>query len=176
MKKLIIILLLLGYTGQAQNAVGLAVYQDAKLAFFDDDYGNEAFTLDISCKLKLQAENIVVSAKFEYADLSEQDLYRYGLETGYCFRSIFDAPFDRLGIMPFVGYGKLWRSNDYVRTSWEFGNEFTFRVFPNVKIAYQLVWTQRPELGLIRFNHNAGLQFDIDTDYKKKQVRKGTRF
>ena len=100
MKTLVLFLLLsIGLT--AQNAVGIAVYQDAKLAFFEDDYGNKPFTTDVTIKLKLQAENFVVSGKFEYADLS-QDLYRYGAEVGYCFR------FDRIGVMPFVGYGRLW--------------------------------------------------------------------
>ena len=167
--KTLLVVLLLSITLSAQNAVGIAVYQDAKLAFFEDDYGNKPFTTDVTIKLKLQAENFVVSGKFEYADLS-QDLYRYGAEVGYCFR------FDRIGVMPFVGYGRLWRANDYVRSSFEFGNEITFRILPRIKIAYQTVWTQRPELKTIRFNHNAGLQFDIDTDYKKKQARKGTRF
>jgi len=127
-----ITLLLNTYCLTAQNAVGIAVYQDAKLAFFEDDYGNKPFTTDVTVKLKLQAENFVVSGKFEYADLS-QDLYRYGAEVGYCFR------FDRIGVMPFVGYGRLWRANDYVRSSFEFGNEITFRILPRIKIVYQTV-------------------------------------
>ena len=168
MKKFVLFLLL-STALQAQNAVGIAIYQDAKLAFFEDNYGNTPFTLDISGKLKLQSSNVVVSVKFEYADLTD-DYYRYGAELGYCF---YHKGF---GVMPFGGYGKSWRTDDYTRTSWEFGGEVTFKILPNVKLAYQMVWTQRPELGVLRFNHNAGLQFDIDTDWRKKQARKGTRF
>jgi hypothetical protein len=185
----IIILLMNFYCLLGQSVIGLAVYQDPKLAFFEDDYGNTPFTLDISGKFKFQAEERQLgfwslNGKYRYAELYYDEttndatgyLTRYGIELQY----YFNLNTNQFHFVPTIGYGWMRRSNTMWMRSWEFGGEISYRIGNSpFKLLLEGIYMERPDLPNLgfRFNGSVGLQFDLMfTDYMAKQARKGTRF
>jgi len=162
---IITVLLMNAYCLLGQAAVGISASLDNKLTFFEDDYGNSPFTLDLTTKLSLQGYQkelgyLQVDAKYEFADLSSGELHRYGASLGYVF-TFFDS--NTLGLMPFAGYGILKRQYAYSISSWEFGGTLSIKIVPCLKVISSIVWTERG-FGY-RMNMNTGLQFDINTNY-----------
>lgn len=159
----------------SQGSIGVAIYQNVNLAFGgDEEQGDEGFTTDIRTRLKLEGLQkrhgyLVVGAVFEYADSHSGDLgdfYKYGAELGYTL-----TPLETVYFTPTVGYGRLWRKNDYVRVGWEFSGEVTFNTTKNFKINLLSTIMQRPDLQKKNWGVNgyAGLQYSFDTDYMKKR-------
>ena len=159
----------------SQGSVGIAVYQDVYLAFGGGkEEGNEGFTTDIRTRLKLEGLQkrhgfLVVGVVFEYADSKVADLgdfYRYGSEVGYTL-----TPLKTVYFTPTVGFGRLWRKNDYVRVGWEFSGEVTFNTTKNFKINLLSTVMQRPDLPKNNWGVNgyAGIQYSFNTDYIKKR-------
>jgi len=186
MKKIIIytVLLLSVVVSYSQSAIGISIYQDNKLAFLEDNHGNKPFTLDLTVKIKLQAEerNIghwLVSPKFEFAELYGGKFYRYGSEVGYCFTNL-PVPFTNIkyALTPYIGGGYIIRYGMGQGLSFETGLELTFKITDWLKLNSQVLWTERTDLPNHKFGFSAatGLQFDITTDYGKKQAVKGTKF
>ena len=182
MKQLCIVLMLLTIIGlKAQSAVGLAVYQDPKLALFEDGHSNNPYTFDMTFKVKLQGYQksigyLSINTKYRYAnlirieELVENDitgyLSRYGVEGQYIFNTIIN----KIGLAPTLGYGILRRSNTPSMSSWEFGGEVTYYLGKGFKGTIESIWMQRPDLinKDFVFNLSLGIQFDIDVDYLGK--------
>src|SRR5690606_38668301 len=97
----------------AQEAIGFQVTEDAKLALMKDGHGNSPFMPDLQFKVVLQGNDsdtgyLVVSPKFEYAQLAGGDYTRFGFEVGYSFHTgILKAD-----ITPSIGYGYAYRWNE----------------------------------------------------------------
>lgn len=85
MKKLIIGLLFLFCINSYSQTWTANVYQDIKLALFEDDYGNSPYTMDIVGKTQLHFENsnIFLYPQLEVALLSGGDYLRASTGIGY---------------------------------------------------------------------------------------------
>ena len=169
----------------SQSFIGLAVYQDAKLALIEDQHGNKPFTPDFTAKLKMQGfegkyGSTVIAIKYRYTDLVDMGykdyptgyLWRYGVEAQYNFH----MGTDRWGAAPFVGFGIMKRASTRAQNSWEFGGELTYKITNWFSVGAEGVMMERPELGKYVFNGSLGIQFNINTDYGSKQAKKGSRF
>lgn len=114
--KNLLILLFLFIVNVAEAQVSLAVYQDASLAFTEDDHGNKPYTADIVFNGRLynggnRADNwskqIFFVLDVEYADLFGGTFWRYGIGFGYTFQNIFS----KISISPSLDYGRIVRWN-----------------------------------------------------------------
>jgi hypothetical protein len=110
MKKTTIILLLFSIFLTAQSDVALNISQDARLAMFGDDKGNEALTPNIIARIDLQDNQralgyYVVGIEYEYADLSESLYQRYSLNMGYTFNQFSLLGNDKLEATALLNYG-----------------------------------------------------------------------
>jgi hypothetical protein len=110
MKKITIILLLFSTFLMAQSEVALNLSQDARLALFGDDKGNEALTPNIIARIDLQDNQralgyYVVGIEYEYADLSESLYQRYSLNLGYTFNQFSLLGNDKLEATALLNYG-----------------------------------------------------------------------
>jgi len=133
--------------------------QDAKLAFLSDDYGNEAFTPNLTFKaqvhdFKNDVGEVTVGIKVEWADLSSGNYLRYGVEAGH---SIDINP---VKITPLVGYGILTREG-FTFQSFEFGGETSVKLTDHFSIVGLHTYTQRPEWQIWRYSFHLGLQYKL---------------
>ena len=158
------------YCLQAQERIGIAVYQDVNLALGgDSEHGNSGFTTDIRTRIKLEAMErkygyIVLGIVFEYADLNSTELgvfYRYGAELGY----VFNTPINNLKISPTIGYGILSRQYDYARRSWEFSGEVFYNITKNISVNALGTFMERTDLPNKSFGFNGyiGIQYSFST-------------
>ena len=179
MKKITtILILLITVTTTAQYKLGFQATQDNRLFLLGDDHGNSPITPDISAKLVMQGADsdlgyVLLNAKYEWAQLSGGDYSRFGVEAGYAFHT----PLLNIDIAPVVGYGYMFRHGSRA-VSWEFSTEIKIPVFKNLSVISLINVNQRHDLkdAPWRYNISTGLRYDIDTNWKKKQARKGTRF
>jgi hypothetical protein len=176
--KLTIISLLFTIAGFAQEAIGFQVTADNRLMVLGDDHGNEPFTPDLNFKVVLQGNDsntgyLMVSPKYEYARLSGGDYSRFGAELGYAFHTYIL----KIDIAPSIGYGYMFR-HESRSVSWEFSTEIKIPLTKNLSIISLVNLNQRHDLkgAPWRYNVGTGLRFDISTDYKARQSKKGTRF
>jgi hypothetical protein len=119
MKKITIILLLFSTFLMAQSEVALNISQDARLAMFGDDKGNEALTPNIIARIDLQDNQrslgyYVVGIEYEYADLSESLYQRYSLNLGYTFNQFSLLGTDKLEATALLNYGMTTREVNQV--------------------------------------------------------------
>jgi hypothetical protein len=119
MKKTTIILLLFSTFLTAQSDVSLNLSQDARLALFGDDKGNEALTPNIIARIDLQDNQralgyYVVGLEYEYADLSESLYQRYSFNLGYTFNHFSLLGNDKLEATALLNYGMTTREVNQV--------------------------------------------------------------
>jgi hypothetical protein len=119
MKKITIILLLFSTFLMAQSEVALNLSQDARLALFGDDKGNEALTPNIIARIDLQDNQralgyYVIGLEYEYADLSESLYQRYSFNLGYTFNQFSLLGNDKLEATALLNYGMTTREVNQV--------------------------------------------------------------
>lgn len=152
----------------AQNGIEVGIWQDPKLAFFEDSTGSyQPFTLDILTKVSLQGRQqdagfFSLSALFEYADL--EGIYkRYGVDLGFTFTESISG---KLEVTPSINWGFLdrWGRNFMV-----FGAdlEITYDILEGVKFSYLAQLVHRKDLlwaygdNKIGFSNFLGLTFKV---------------
>ena len=152
-----IVFLLLATT--ALTAQTFTLTQDAKLAFLSDDYGNEAFTPNLTVKAQVHdfknaLGELTIGLKAEWADLSSGNYLRYGVEAGH---SVDLEPFK---VTPLVGYGILTRDG-FTFQSFELGGETSVRLTDHFWIVGLHTYTQRPEWQIWRYSFHLGIQYKL---------------
>lgn len=113
MKKLIILFLtlMLQVFVSAQENVAISVYQDPKLAFQIDDYGNTPFTLDMKIMFEMNGKQqsnhyFSIRPEFEYAELYGGKYVTWLVNGGWVFNK-FDI--EQLTIAGYLTGGFLHR-------------------------------------------------------------------
>ena len=167
------LILLFSISLNAQEAIGFQVTQDNRLFVLGDDHGNSALTPDLQFKLVMQGNDtetgyLMVSPKFEYAQLAGGDYTRFGFEVGYSFHTgILKAD-----ITPSIGYGYAYRWNERY-SNLEYSIEGKLPLVKNVSLIALLNANKRKELDNKKFGYNVGLglRFDISTGWNGKQTR-----
>jgi len=160
MKKLILICtLLIGLVTYAQDGFSVNVYQDMKLAIQNDDYGNEAYTMDILIKAEKQFMErdfgyIIFYPQLELADLSGGFYTRYSGGLGVTLSKITD----NLDVTPSFNCGWInrWGQNYF---STEFQMEVSIEVIKNLRLAIMGTYTERSELDIWRYNNYFGVKY-----------------
>tara|TARA_R110000772_G_C13310328_1_gene440530 strand:- start:53453 stop:54034 length:582 start_codon:yes stop_codon:yes gene_type:complete len=193
MKQLFVVLVLLCTLGlKAQfkerqdygSMLGAQVTQDGKLFVMEDEYGNKPVTWDLQFKLVFEGKeqklgHYQVGAKYEYAKLNSGELHWYGAEAGYNFTNL-PVPLTSIKyeLTPLLGYGRLVRQNDGAKDSFQFSIEVGFHLCKELDVIILNTLTDRRDYSkqFWRYGLAFGLQFNIDTNYLKKQAQKGTRF
>lgn len=106
--------MLLGYFVGAQNGINVGIYQDAKLAVAKDNHGNSPFTLDTRLEVMLAPHNVkehmMLGLTLEYADLSEFNYFRYGVQGGYSWNEFECLGLFDYNVAVFVGGGIITRN------------------------------------------------------------------
>ena len=149
MRQILLLLLLCGMTAlsSAQN-IGIGVFQDAKLAFFEDDYGNTPYTADIRIEFALHGFELwglgrtVIGGTYEYADLAGGKYQRWGAQGGFAFDYV--GPFK---VTPMVGAGIINRMSDtqgYI--SLEASVDVEYFIIPKLSAGFKSTLTQRGDL------------------------------
>ena len=172
--KVLIIFLLFTIAGFSQEAIGFQVTQDARLAVTKDDHGNDPITADIQMKLILQGNDsktgyLVVSPKYEYAQLYGGDYSRFGFEAGFSFHTYIL----KIDVTPLIGYGYAFRWNERY-DNFEFSAEAKLPITKELSAICLVNVNQRKELENQKWGYNLGfgLRFDVNTNYlKNKQTR-----
>ena len=185
-----ILILLISLTGLSQDDYGSRIaiqfVQDGKLMFLEDDHGNKPITWDIQTSLIFDGKernigHYRIGCKFEYADLNSGNYKRFGMLAGYQFTNL-PIPLTKYkySLSPTVGWGYMHHIDPGYISSFEFATEFSVRLTKWIDFVVLPTVTQRQDLKQYgdewRFNLAAGVQFNIDTNYLKKQANKGTRF
>lgn len=110
--KTIITTLLLAITliANAQSDVAVNLNQDARLAMFGDNNGNDAFTPNLMLRLDLQDNQrrlgyYIIGLEYEYADLNESLYQRYSINIGYTFNRFSILGNDNLEATALLNHG-----------------------------------------------------------------------
>ena len=168
MKNLTYILLFFSLSIFSQEKVSIAILQDVRLATIGDNRGNEAFTLNILARFKMQGNQhkygyIVLSPVFEYADLTDK-YYRYGVDIGYTFNKLILKDFEATTML---GYGFIERKN--ISTSSVSGTlEISYKINSFLKIIQTNQLTQRTDLkwmygdNALRYSNFLGIEININ--------------
>lgn len=163
MKRIILLLLVLFTLNVAGQNWSINVYQDVKLALFEDEYGNSPFTLDILGKAELrgkQHENgyIVVYPQMEHAKLSGGKYIRASGGAGYTFNKLSE----QIDLSPSINWGKIYRNGSFYN-SFEVQVETSLKITRHLRFALLFTQTQRTDLGddIWRLNGYAGLKYVI---------------
>ena len=162
------------FTAKAQEAVGVQVTQDVKLATFSNDKaGNKPFTTDIQVKMVMQGNDsntgyLVISPKYEFANLAGGEYHRYGAEIGYSFHTYIFG----IDIAPLAGFGYSHRFGQ----RWfnlEFSVEGKLPVTTNLSVIALMNINQRMELenSPWKYNVGIGLRWDFSTAWNNKPTR-----
>lgn len=111
---LISLVVLFTLTTTAQNAITANVTQDAKLAFFGDDKGNEAFTPDVAISSEWQGKQFnsyyfLIRPEFEIAELQGGTYRRYSANLGWTFNQWVEG----VNFTASIGYGILEYNGGY---------------------------------------------------------------
>jgi hypothetical protein len=159
MKKLILFILLIGFTVQSQITIG--VYADAKLLIVGDDRGNDSGTIDLLVLPKLRnGKGVFFYPSFEFADLKGGEYYRYAIGGGYSFK------INNFSIEPSLDYGRI---NRWGGTYSSFNGlcEVNYKVTPKIKLGLLGSFTQRQDLtykwseDTWRYNIYIGLSYQL---------------
>ena len=178
------VLFLITYKASAQNAIGFSVYQDVRLALDNDDgHGNTSYTPDIITKISLQGSerkigHSVYTIGYEWGQLFGGEFHRGNVTIGYTFTNMPVPGTDiKYSTTLFTGAGLIIRDG-LKPVSPEVGAILTFRLNDWLKLNQMGMWMLRTDLPNKKFGFNVstGLQFDISTDWKKKQANKGSKF
>ena len=145
MKTIKLILLLLPFVTLSQSQLSINIYQDARLATFGDNKGNEAFTSNFRIRNEWQAGQLnhsywFVAPEFEYADL-QLAYKRYSVNVGQRFNKfskLFQASYS-------LGYGITDRSHAKY-TSFNADAELSVVISSNIHLLLSSQLTQRKEL------------------------------
>tara|TARA_R100001230_G_C5658997_1_gene163720 strand:+ start:680 stop:1204 length:525 start_codon:yes stop_codon:yes gene_type:complete len=166
-KNLIISFLLLFASIGANSQIRVGLYQDAKLAFYEDDYGNEPFTTDAVIIIKFfnggnradsWSKNIMIYTSYEYADLAGGEYKRWGAGFGYEFNLW------RFKIAPSYDYGFIIRG--FTTQSSNVMLDLSFRICDGLYINLLNSYTSRTDIGIWRHNMYAGLSADTENIVK----------
>lgn len=155
----------------AQNAVGFQLTQ--------------TFTTGTQAKMMMEGSERAIG-HFQVGikvNLSTDDYSRLGAEAGFSFTNM-PIPFTKMkyAMAPMIGYGMFSDINDddiEVKNipGWDTSIEFSFAMNSWLNIIVIPAYTQRRDLDVLGlFDVAIGVQFDINTDYGKRQAQKGTRF
>ena len=150
----------------AQERLGISVYQDVRMALTGDDY-YEAGTLDVLVKAKFQGIQkrlgyMFVAPEFEYSDL--EGIYkRYAVNAGFTFNTLGAPPVE---ISLSAGYGWIdrWGKSMF---SFNAQGEVAYRINSRLKIVLLSQFTERSDLTwrygdeVIRFSGFMGIEFSI---------------
>lgn len=130
----------------AQDGIKLTVHQDARLLVLGDNKGNDAGTLNLLTRVRLEGKQskhgyLFVAPEFELAQI-EGDYMRYGVQVGVTLNNIFKDWEYSVS----TGYGFI---NRYGLSSSSFGGalEASYKIFDGVSISALAQLTQRTDLG-----------------------------
>ena len=169
MKKLIILLLLITATTQAQRKVSLSLHQDLKLATIGDkERGYDAFTTNILARFKMQGNQqkhgyMIVFPEFELADI-EGTYKRYSANVGYTFNNLI---VDRVEATSAIGWGFIDRY-DKAFFSFSAMGELAYGLNDKFKISLIAQFTERKDLkymwndNAIRFSGFVGIEYNLN--------------
>jgi hypothetical protein len=139
--------------------ISFGLYQDGRLLFLGDNNGNDPFTLNGRFEFMMESDlkrgqigSFLLGGTVEYADLSEFDFLRYGVQGGYNFRNnymklplIGEFYYDNA---LYVGIGNILRglpdSNSYI--SLELTNETQVFLTKWLSLNLKLTFMQRGDL------------------------------
>jgi len=165
---LVVAILSLGYVAIAQQKVSLSLHHDIRLGLIGDDIGNEAGTINILARLKMQGHQqkqgyIVVFPEFEYAEI-EGNYKRYSANVGYTFNNLILEGFETSA---YIGWGFIDR---YSKNFFSFGGsgEIAYKLNDTIKVSIIGQFTERKDLkwmyndNAIRFSGFAGLEINLN--------------
>ena len=139
----------------AQTNVSLSIYQDAKLLVTGDDRGNDAGTINILARVKMQGNQdkhgyLIVFPEWEYAELVGGRYARYSANVGYVFNKLIVDNFEATASL---GYGWIDRYNG---AFWSVGGsaELAYKINDTFKFSILAQATERKDLSVI-WNDNA---------------------
>lgn len=130
----------------AQDKVSLSLYQDARFGLVGDNRGNEAGTLNLLARLKMQGNQeafgyMVVFPEFEYADLVGGKYIRYSANIGYTFNKLI---IKNLEANASAGYG--WIDRKGTSSSIALSAALSYKVSKIFKINLMSQYTRRTDL------------------------------
>lgn len=165
---ILIAILSLGYVALAQKRVSLSIHQDVRLGLIGDDIGNEAGTINILARFKMQGHQqehgyMVVFPEFELAKI-DGDYKRYSANAGYTFNNLVVNKFEASA---YVGWGFIDR---YSKSFFSFSGsgEIAYRLNDTFKVSIVGQLTERKDLkwmynnNEIRFSGFAGLEINLN--------------
>jgi len=157
MKKLIILLLLCSVSAYSQTW-SINIYQDVKLAFLEDDYGNKPYTADVVAKAELRGKQyksgfIFLYPQLEIALLSGGDYLRAAAGAGFTFNEL-----DWIDFSPSVNLGIIERWGHCYK-GLEFQLETSVKISENFRISLLGTLTDRNDIDLWRANTYVGFKY-----------------
>lgn len=165
---MIITFLIVGLrVGQAQDNVSVSIYQDARLLITGDDIGNDAGTINMVFRLKMQGNQnkygyLVVFPEYEYAEI--KNIYkRYSVGVGYSFNQLI---LDNFEFTPSASYGWIDRGgvNGF---SFGLNAELSYKLNDTLKLSIMAQGTERKDLKILyndndfRFSGFIGLEINL---------------
>ena len=165
MKKYIYILLFISSVISAQNKVSISIHQDTRLMILGDNKGNDAGTINILTRFKMQGNQqrlgyMIVFPEFEYAEIDGK-YYRYSANIGYTFNNITNIEASLS-----IGYGSI---NRYGKSMFSgSGSGELAYLLGNVKLSLIGQLTERKDLknlwgtNEIRFSGFFGLEINLN--------------
>jgi len=164
---LVILIITLSSIALAQSNVSLSIHQDVRLGLIGDDVGNDAGTINILARLKMQSNQqafgyLVVFPEFEYAEI-EGSYKRYSANVGYTFNELVVNNFEA---SLFGGWGFIDR---YGKSFFSFGGsgEIAYVINNTIKASVVGQLTERKDLKYmyskneIRFSGFIGLEINL---------------
>lgn len=162
MKELILLTALIFSTMTfSQNNIYIGAYQDPKLAFFEDDHGNQPFTLDFKAEITLQGNQMnwyyfEMRVQYEYADLYGGKYVNWQVLGGWTFNRLFLKNLE-IGIYPTIGllhrFGTSFAS--YGATS-----EIMYKI-GKFKVGMMSQGITRPDIDDFGFSNYVGIKYVI---------------
>jgi hypothetical protein len=152
---IILIMLMCGFISHSQIGVGVVI--DPSLAFFKDKHSNIPVTLDWRFEADVRVfrgeyGGMVIGATFEYADLSEFEFMRYGIQGGYTF-AYMPVPFTNgekeYELTLLFGVGKIIRGTDSTHgpLSLELTTQVDYYIMEWLALSGKFTMMQRSDLG-----------------------------
>jgi len=113
-KLLLVTLLLFTTSIFSQERLSMDVFADAKLAFTEDDHGNDAGTLDVLINVSYQFKQsrlgyFYLGQGVEYANLAGGSFFRYSIiNAGYTFNTLLESKKLETSVALNYGLTKRW--------------------------------------------------------------------